>query len=80
MDNHTTDRSFGLRLECEQITRRQVCMIIEPLSLTDDAVMAGLGSVIACSAVRTTLVGSTMPVFTRSLNSPACASDNARAG
>jgi hypothetical protein len=44
MDTHTTDRSFGLRLECEQITRRQVCMIIEPLSLTDDAVMAGLGS------------------------------------
>jgi hypothetical protein len=46
MDTHTTDRSLGLRLECEQITRRQVCMIIEPLSLTDDAVMAGLGSVI----------------------------------
>ena len=44
MDTHTTDRSSGLRLECEQITRRQVCMIIEPLSLTDDTVMAGSGS------------------------------------
>ena len=44
MDTHTTDRSLGLRLECEQITRRQVCVIIEPLSLTDDTVMAGLGS------------------------------------
>ena len=44
MDTHTTDRSFGLRLEYEQITRRKVCVIIEPLSLTDDTVMAGLGS------------------------------------
>jgi hypothetical protein len=44
MDAHTTDRSFGLRLESEQITRRQVCMITEPLSLTDDAVITGFGS------------------------------------
>ena len=44
MDTHTTDRSLGLRLECEQITRQKVCVIIEPLSLTDDTVMAGLGS------------------------------------
>ena len=28
----------------------------------------------SCNAVRTTLVGSTMPAFTRSLNSPLCAS------
>ena len=28
----------------------------------------------SCSAVRTTLVGSTMPAWTRSLYSPACAS------
>jgi hypothetical protein len=44
MDAHTRDRSFGLRLKSEQITRRQVCLITEPLSLTDDAVITGFGS------------------------------------